>query len=155
VSQLGKERDPETAEASLRFEVPPETRWIRVARQHVAVFARAHGLPDRDAIDFLTAVAEAVANAVEHGRSERPIEVSCRYTGGRLIATVDDHGVGFSVSAVEPRLPEPLAERGRGLPIMKECTDLFSIRSSPGHGTSVLLGRYVVRGDDEGRKLAS
>jgi len=36
-----------------------------------------------------------------------------------------------------------LAERGRGLPIMRRYTDSLSVRSAPGKGTSITLARYV------------
>jgi anti-sigma regulatory factor (Ser/Thr protein kinase) len=46
---------------------------------------------------------------------------------------------------VEPSLPGADAERGRGLPIMRRCSDIFAIRSEPGRGTAVVLGRYLQR----------
>jgi len=74
--------------------------------------------------------------------------VRCWSLGGeQLLATVLDRGVGFDVAAeaADPRLPGPFAERGRGLPIMRRYTDLFTVHSTPGKGTSVTLGRVVRR----------
>ncbi len=34
----------------------------------------------------------------------------------------------------------PMAEGGRGIPIMQRCTDMFAIRPLPGGGTGVVLG---------------
>ncbi len=132
--------------ASLRLEVPPDARYGRSVRERVAEFAYAHDIPAADADEFVTAVSEALANAIEHSGTPDQIEIACWVAGGdRLVATVVDHGVGFDADRAlgRPCPHDPLAERGRGLPIMRRYTDLFSIRSRPGQGTSVTLGRSV------------
>ena len=91
-------------------------------------------------------MAEAFANAVEHAQSSQPIEISCSLMGGvTLLATIVDHGRGFPLErALRPvDLPDDLSERGRGLPIMRRCTDHFSLRTTPGGGTTVVLGRTL------------
>ena len=67
-----------------------------------------------------------------------------------IMATISDTGVGFVAQEVvpEPPLPDPQAERGRGLPIMRRCSDIFLVKSVPGQGTAVVVGRYLrVRAD--------
>jgi anti-sigma regulatory factor (Ser/Thr protein kinase) len=60
------------------------------------------------------------------------------------VATVRDRGIGFAADrALEPVLPDPHAERGRGLPIMRRCCDIFSVESTPGSGTSVRIGCQI------------
>ncbi len=156
VSTKGSGGAAGATDESLRLEIPPETRYGRVVRERIAAFALAHHVSPRDATALVTAVAEAVANAVEHAGTSRAIEIACTLSGERLTATVVDHGMGFDASALrDPRLPEPLAVRGRGLPIMRQCSDLFAIRSAPGEGTAVTVGRYVRRGGADDRMLAS
>ena len=140
---------PAKAGASLRLKVPPDARYGRSVRERVAEFAFAHDIPDADADEFVTAVSEALANAIEHPGTPDTIEIACWVAGGdKLVATVVDHGVGFDAdrALAEPGVPDLLAERGRGLPIMRRYTDLFSIRSVPGKGTAVTLGRSVRHG---------
>jgi len=111
-------------------------------------FAASLDVCSDDLRDFLTALGEALANAMEHAASTESIEVTCWLVGDdQFLATVVDRGRGFSMSAPEldPRLPGLEAERGRGLPIMRRCTDIFAVRSEPGKGTSVVLGRYLRR----------
>jgi anti-sigma regulatory factor (Ser/Thr protein kinase) len=140
------------AGAALRLEVPPDARYGRSVRERVAEFAYAQDIPAADADEFVTAVSEALANAIEHSGTPEQIEIACWIAGGdKLVATVVDHGVGFDADRAlgRPHVPDLLAERGRGLPIMRRYTDLFSIRSQPGKGTAVTLGRsvrYGVRG---------
>ena len=139
--------------ASLRLRVPVEARFGRLTRERVARFTAGHCVPEADAEAFLTAVSEALANAIEHSGALTPIEVSCRLAGRRLVATVVDDGNGFPGETIgEPRLPDGMAERGRGLPIMRRLTHHFEIHSVPGKGTSVILERTISRsaeGEDD------
>jgi anti-sigma regulatory factor (Ser/Thr protein kinase) len=136
---------PAKAGASLRLEIPPDARHGRSVRERVSEFACAHDVPPADADEFVTAVSEALANAIEHSGTPDAIEVACWISGDKLVATIVDHGVGFDTDRAlgGADVPEPLSERGRGLPIMRRYTDLFSISSVPGKGTSVTLGRSV------------
>ena len=105
--------------------------------------AEARGIAPRDVEEFVGAVSEALANAIEHSGTES-VEVTCTVSRReRLTATVVDHGVGFSTDAAVTRLPDPLAERGRGLPLMRRYTDRLSVTSSPDKGTAVTLERTV------------
>jgi anti-sigma regulatory factor (Ser/Thr protein kinase) len=135
-----------TAEAVLDFRVAPQPHLSRIVRERVVDFARNHGVGEDDLAYFLTALGEAVANAIEHARAQQPILVEVRVDRDRIVATVEDNGVGFPTAAViEPDLPDAQAERGRGLPIMRRCSDIFVLRSEPGQGTAVVVGRYLRR----------
>lgn len=126
-------------------------------RERIAAFAANHQIPELIAEEFVSAVAEALANAVEHARSAH-ITTSCWMVGDdQLIATVVDDGVGFEPETImsDGHLPDPLAERGRGVPIMRKYTDLFSVRSSPGKGTAVTLGRDLRSARSRAAKLRS
>ncbi len=133
-----------TSEAVLNFRVPPLAHVSRIVREGVSDFACAHEVGEEDLAHFLTALGEALANAIEHAQAQRPIEIDVRLSEDRIVATVQDNGIGFtSELAVNPALPDPTAERGRGLPIMRRCSDIFMVKSIPGKGTAVVLGRYL------------
>ena len=138
--------------ACLRLRVPPDPQLTRYVREQVIAFVSALEIAQTDLSDLLTALGEALANAMEHSGAREPIEISVRLVGtDHLVASVVDRGIGFE-PAVKPATPEPpdaLAERGRGLAIMQSCTDIFSVRSVPGEGTMVTLGRLVRRPPDE------
>jgi len=132
-----------TNDAVLKLEFPSKPHLCRVARERVVGFALAQGVSG-DALDqFLTALGEALANAIEHGRSEAPIRIECRISRDRILGTVIDDGVGFPGQREVPDIPDVDADRGRGLPIMRRCTDIFSVSSAPGRGTAVTLGCYL------------
>jgi anti-sigma regulatory factor (Ser/Thr protein kinase) len=133
-----------TPDASLDFRVPSQPNLSRVVRAAVSDFALGQGVGADDLSHFLTALGEALANAIEHSQTEGPIEIEVRISAGSIHATVRDSGVGFRPErGNDPTLPDPHAERGRGLPIMRRCCDIFSVESAPGRGTSVRIGRYL------------
>lgn len=142
--------------AELRLSVPADPRQAVVVRREVLAFAGNHNLADDDVTDFVAAIGEALANAIEHAHTSEPIKISVWLIGTRLFASVCDKGVGFSTSdrTLDALLPPAVAERGRGLPIMRRCSDIFIVRSSPGHGTNVTLGRFIQRADAPNRRQA-
>jgi len=137
------------AGARLRLRFPPDARYGKFVRERLTSFAETYALPDPDLREFIAAVGEALANAVEHANTRDAIEISAWFIHGSLLmATVVDTGIGFAMPPpAGPALPPPDSERGRGLPIMKSCSDLFAVRSKPGKGTAVILGRYLHHSD--------
>jgi anti-sigma regulatory factor (Ser/Thr protein kinase) len=128
----------------LELRVPPDPRYAKTVREAMAGFGCLNGVGEDDIEALLAAVGEALANAIEHARASRDIEVIVEIDDARFIATVTDHGRGCSrIPRGTAPLPEVLAERGRGIPIMQRCTHLFEVRSTPGRGTTVVLGRYL------------
>jgi anti-sigma regulatory factor (Ser/Thr protein kinase) len=146
---VGKqEKRPGAPRAQLCLGVPPDPKAGGYVRQQVIAFAESQGIDGSDVIDFVAAIGEALANAIEHSHTREPIEITAWLLGDdRLFASVSDHGVGFSPNqrTRKPALPDALAERGRGLPIMRKCTDIFSVHTAPGEGTRVTLGCRVHR----------
>ena len=133
-------------ETTLQLRVPVDPRCARLVRDRLVEFAGAQGLSSDDVEEFMTAVGEAFANAIEHAGSEAPIDILLKIEdGNKLLATVSDHGQGFEANDKGNDLPPAAAERGRGIPLMRRYTDIFSMRSQPGSGTVVLLGRYLRR----------
>lgn len=131
---------------SLRVRIPPNARFSRSVRHQVLSFAGDHEISDRELEEFIFAVGEALANAIEHSRTNDVIEVHCQIEDDKILATIVDSGAGFPTDpAPDVSLPDALTERGRGLPIMRRFTDIFAVHSIPGRGTAVVLGRYLRR----------
>lgn len=128
---------------TLKVRIPPNARFGRGVRREVLSFAGRFEIGHDELEEFIFAVGEALANAIEHSRSSDVIEVRCQVEDDKILATIVDSGAGFSSDAVpNVSLPDAFAERGRGLPIMRRCTDIFALHSVPGRGTAVVLGRY-------------
>lgn len=126
----------------LRFSVPPDAEHVPTVRKKIEAFARDRRVAGEDVRALVLAVGEAMANAVEHSDATHDIEVQCRVDPSKIIATIVDSGRGVDRSRVDDvtPLPDPMSERGRGIPIMQRCTDMFAIRRLPGGGTGVVLG---------------
>ncbi|MDQ2873076.1 MAG: ATP-binding protein [Candidatus Eremiobacteraeota bacterium] len=131
---------------ALKVRIPPNARFGHSVRQEVITFANSCSVDRHDLDEFIFAVGEALANAIEHSGSNDVIEIRCQVENDRILATVIDSGAGFDVNP-DPKtaLPDDLNEHGRGLPIMRRCTDIFAVHSVPGKGTAVVLGRYLRR----------
>lgn len=141
---------------ALKVRIPPNARFGGSVRREVMAFANRSDLNPRDVEEFIFAVGEALANAIEHSRSSDVIEIRCQLEDDKILATIVDSGAGFGREGVpEVDLPDVFSERGRGLPIMRRCTDIFAVHSMPGRGTSVVLGRYLKKRDWGGSELAS
>jgi len=133
-------------EQSLKVRIPPNARFSRSVRKEVLSFGGKFEMNREELEEFIFAVGEALANAIEHSHSTDVIEVRCRIEDDKILATIVDSGAGFQRGPIpNVALPPDMSERGRGLPIMRRCTDIFAVHSVPGRGTSVVLGRYLRR----------
>jgi anti-sigma regulatory factor (Ser/Thr protein kinase) len=140
-----KKRAP-APDDQLRLSVPPNPKFGVYIRKEVVAFAHRHGVEDREVSDFISAIGEAVANAIEHARTQQPIEVSAWMLGDdRLYASVRDRGIGFTPDErmLTKNFSDADSERGRGLAIMRCLADVLSVRSAPGQGTRVTLSCHV------------
>lgn len=129
---------------TLKVRIPPNARFGKNVRDEVVHFANRHHINRQELDEFIFAVGEALANAIEHSRTEDVIEVRCQIEPDKITATIIDSGAGFEASPADTlSLPDAMSERGRGLPIMQKCADIFAVHSIPGKGTAVVLGRYL------------
>jgi anti-sigma regulatory factor (Ser/Thr protein kinase) len=129
---------------TLSVRIPPNARFGRLVRGQVLAFASQFDVSRPDLDEFIFAVGEALANAIEHSQSNDVIEIRCEIQDDKILATIVDAGTGFASDPIESvKLPDVMNERGRGLPIMRRCSDIFALHSFPGRGTAVVLGRYL------------
>jgi anti-sigma regulatory factor (Ser/Thr protein kinase) len=127
---------------NLHLRLPPLPRSARTGRDALAALASFHEVASADVESLTFALGEALANAIEHAESDAEIEVSVTIDALTIVATVRDRGRGFPDPPADVLpFPEFNAEGGRGFPIMQRCTDFFDVRSHPGDGTVVTLGR--------------
>ena len=88
-----------------------------------SLWVEAPAVTDRDRIAFTTAVAEVVANVVEHATLAQPVPVRVvlQSADDELRALLEDTGLPFDPPVDES--PGPLAESGRGLPMARALVD--------------------------------
>ena len=143
---LGYQQAASARGQTLEVRIPPNARFGREVRRQVLSFACQFQMSREDLEEFMFAVGEALANAIEHSHSSDVIDVRCTVEDDKILATIVDSGSGFGGDPVAGvNLPDAMSERGRGLPIMRRCSDIFAVHSVPGRGTAVVLGRYFGR----------
>jgi serine/threonine-protein kinase RsbW len=118
-------------------------------RRAVLACACDQGVPDERLEDFLAAVNECVANAVEHGGGRGRLRLWRE--DGRLVCEVADAGQGVPAEVLaETGLPGPSAAGGRGIWLMRRLSDEVAFTTGPG-GTTVRLTLRLTGGERGGR----
>ena len=114
------------------------------ARQEYIARLRDTGLSRQELHAAELVFGELVGNAYRHAHG--PVDIILDVSGTVAVLHVLDSGAGFEF---HPRLPlDPMAERGRGLFLVKAFADEFSMqrrRAGGSHARAVLLGRTRVR----------
>src|ERR1700722_14110722 len=137
-TETGQQTNKERYQLQLR--VPPDPQFAVTVRNALTGFAALHGVSAFDVEPLVCALGEALANAIEHALTSQDLEIKAEVDPEWIVATITDRGRGLPAIPIENSpLPRALAERGRGIPMMQRCTDLFSIESVPGAGTTIHL----------------
>lgn len=105
---------------------------VAALRHEIAAYLRRHGEPDSDLAGAEVVIAELLSNAFEHAPG--PAWVCVSWRGERPRLEVHDLGPGF---VLDPRLPEPDSERGRGLFIVDAIADELARASKRAGGSAV------------------
>ena len=129
---------------TLALEILPLPKSAHNARLAISSFIARHVPDSNAATEFMLAVGEALANAIEHGASSKAIQIAVHIDASSVTVIIEDHGCGFNPRKTSTQnLPALDSERGRGLPIISYCTDSFTIDSCPDAGTRVALCRNL------------
>jgi len=118
-----------------RIELKIPSQLVYLGVPDAVLMELAGDLPfERKEIDELsTSVIEACTNAMEHGnklREDHQVEIHFDFDDHEIEVTVYDHGSGFDYDRWQP--PQDLmAERGRGILIMREFTDELEFGPAP------------------------
>ena len=121
------------------------------ARTAAACFAAQLDPTLEEVNDIKTAVSEAVTNAIVHAYPDTigRVTMKLRVREGRLLEiVVKDRGVGIAdvERARTPLFTTGGEERsGMGFTIMESFMDTLKVRSAPGKGTTVTMGRRLAR----------
>jgi PAS domain S-box-containing protein len=134
------------AEPVREIVVPNEPSRISEIRRFVGAFLADLRAPVEVSSEILLSVGEAAGNAYRHGRrteGRSEIRVRCEYERPDFIVEVADDGPGFDPGEVEARgTPDPFAQGGRGLFLMRELMDSVEVDATP-VGTKVRLTRSL------------
>lgn len=139
----------------MKVRLPAVGENERLARAIVSAFCARADPTVEQLGDLRCAVSEAVTNAIVHayrGREDRMecfIYISLRlYEDREVSVEVSDNGCGME-DVERARKPfystgDAQEERcGMGFLVMESFTDALSVKSKPGHGTSVLMRKKL------------
>jgi serine/threonine-protein kinase RsbW len=126
---------------------------VPVMRRVLGDTLRGIGVSEDSVDDILLAATEACTNVVLHaGKSAHAYTVAATVEDGTCRVEVTDAGQGYRTrhnvfwcgTGGHPAAErDPLDESGRGLEIMRACMDTVTLRSAPGRGTQVVLGKRI------------
>ena len=118
--------EPLPAPTRLSATLDGDLSGVSAIREEVRDLAVRAGFGER-ANDVALALAELLANAIEHGTC--PIGVEA-WWDGRLCVEVSDSGAGLDRDAVwRSHPPPPQGDRGRGLWIVRQLMDVVLVES--------------------------
>jgi serine/threonine-protein kinase RsbW len=132
----------------LIIELPAKKTDLARCRAEVEKRAAAMGFKGDDLWGIVSAVFEACANAITHGRNiqsdhKEPHDrftLSISTCKDRFKAVIKDSGDGFICPSNAP-MPTPAARRGRGIPMMKAFMD--EVKFERDKGCKVTLITYL------------
>ena len=119
------------------------------ARNAVASFALPLSPTVEEVSDLKTAVSEAVTNCIVHAYRGRggEIRLFASYEKQRFIVRIEDDGEGISdvEQAMKPfYTTNAEGERsGMGFTVMRAFTDVLTVTSRPGEGTTVVMEKVI------------
>lgn len=127
---------------------------IEVAERALLDLCRRAGWPTDEDYWLVTALREAVANAVRHGNRQDPKKlVRIEYTvhDSTVTIVVEDEGEGFDPGDVpDPTNPENLLRpSGRGIFYMRQFMSRVEFSTTACGGTAVLMERKLDTTDDD------
>src|SRR5699024_4617191 len=113
----------------VELRVPPDTKYVGLARLVVVTAARRSGMDEERVEDLRIAVSEATTNAIishQEAGSEEPVVLSCgsEQDDASFTVAIQDAGPGF-----KPASPEELASRdwqeesGLGITLIRNLAD--------------------------------
>lgn len=121
---------------------PSHAQNLPLLRQFIVDFAAGCGFDDETLFNIKVAVAEAIANAVEHGSpkgNQNNIYTSCKCSENDFVIEIRDEGC-FELN--DQRVDEDLSIRGRGILLMLSLMDKVTFDETP-NGTLVSLTKHI------------
>jgi serine/threonine-protein kinase RsbW len=119
--------------------LPREAVSVPLTRRTVAAALTAAGVARDCLAEVEVALSEACTNVLNHAGKGDAYEVAINISEQQLTMDVIDFGGGFGHLQPGSPMPDPTAESGRGLALMRALTDQAIFDSVSGDGGAVHL----------------
>ncbi|XRQ13808.1 ATP-binding protein [Actinomadura welshii] len=133
-------------EISLDLQLPRDAASVPATRRLLHAALTALGVEDQIRDDIEMMLTEACTNVIRHAEHGADYTVRATIKDCRCLIKVIDSGSGFDAGRVPP--PEPGAEHGRGLMIMRSLADDVRFRTFLQDGALVSLEKNLEYGED-------
>jgi serine/threonine-protein kinase RsbW len=120
-----------------------DTGIVAVVRGVVDGALAALGVTPECRSDLALALTESCANVVIHAQSGDDYQVTVSTHADRCVIEVADTGVGLDLDRIPAEPPEPTAVSGRGLHIIRACTDEVELRPVRPHGLAIRMVKVL------------
>jgi len=116
-------------EVVIEMTLPRDAESAPLARHTLDASLRGLGVTSEIRADIALALSEACANVIQHAEYSHEYEVRAHMDGMRCIVDVIDSGksADAAVWKREDRQAPPAAEHGRGLQLIRACTEEMDI----------------------------
>ena len=127
---------------------------IEVAERTLVDLCQRAGYAGDEEYWLVTALREAVANAVRHGNQKDParvVRVAYTIENSTVTIRVEDEGEGFDPEDIpDPTNPENLLRpSGRGIFYMRQFMNRVDFSTIPGGGTAVVMVKDLASNDND------
>jgi serine/threonine-protein kinase RsbW len=128
----------------LTWRLPRVPATASTARRAVDSALQALGIAADCRADLTLALSEACANAIEHARLGADYCVTVTADLELCMVEVADCGVGIADRRVLFQAVAPASTRGRGIMLIRACTDSLDLAAVEPHGLAVRFSKRLV-----------
>jgi serine/threonine-protein kinase RsbW len=122
--------------------MPRRAPTVSTARHLVDTALALVGVAEDCRADIALALTEACANAVRHAQGDE-YQIIVRTDGDQCVVEVIDDGAGPDRHRIDRIDGQHPAEHGRGLALIRACTDAFEFRRLHPHGSTIRMSKEL------------
>lgn len=137
-----------TMRMTLELDLPRDSLTIPLARHLARNAMREIGVDDDCIGDVEVALTEACTNVLDHSGPGDAYQVDFTIDGNDCSIRIIDGGKGFDGTDAGTVPAGEVAERGRGIALMRALVDQVQFESGDDSGTVVLLHKNLVYAED-------
>ncbi|WP_240942181.1 ATP-binding protein [Planosporangium thailandense] len=121
----------------LALRLPRDASTVPLVRHMLAQMLSTLGVADDCCDDLVLILTEACGNVVQHASDTDVYEVSAELRDSHCVIAVADTGTADPIPFLSPSIPPPLADRGRGLHIIRSLADEVELAAVEGGGLAL------------------
>lgn len=122
-------------QVTVKLSLPSDTTSVAISRRVVRSALSALGVIDDVRYDVELALTEACANVVRHAGATDEYDVSINVHDATCSIDVIDSGRGYDGVSLHASMPNPTAEEGRGLYLIRMLTENVRLAHNAKRGT--------------------